>query len=413
LKQCWLFFPFLFCLGAPIKARESSPEPKIERQIVFGVAPFDGTKYLSSFLPETQKALRFPANVDNAMTVLLSDVYYWPITSEYRADFQGVHLPLAGNLSIFKDKKLLQELHQVEYIYVYPRGLAGEASQLLRGDEMNRFITDYAAQAEERAAHPEKVYAAYQGPFSGFIVNLPAGKYEIVFSIENNGKTFAMTKELTVFSPFGRGFVYQIIPEEKWTISSDSETPYQRIYLKPGNVVYLKIFPTILYRKSDYELMRAPHRPSAGIGLENTSLWVHEEISLEEMPGPSLRMTAGGQATVLTPRDFIVQQKEGYTLGYTVLEYEKTKFPNSRPTFKAYRLNAPPPGAGVIFHVPESGRETVRYLRSLKPEALYLSLLSLVLPFLLILLRFRLKYLENYRAKFCGEKTGNHISAVP
>lgn len=388
-----------------MKAQGFSSEPKIERQIVFGVAPFDGTKYLSSFLPETRRTILFPANVDNVMTVLLSDVYYWPIASEYRADFQGVHLPLAGKLSIFKDKKLLQELHQVEYIYVYPKRLAGEASQLLRGDEMNRFITDYAAQEEERAARPDKIYAAYQGPFRGFILNLPVGKYEIVFSVENNEKTFAMTKELKVFSPLGQGFVYQIIPEEKWTISSGSETPYQRIYLKPGGVVYLKIFPTILYRKSDYELMQAPHRPSAGIGLENASLWVHEEISLEEMPKPSLRMTTGGQATVLTPRDFIVQQQEGYALGYTVLEFEETKFPNSRPAFRAYRLAAPPPGIGVMFRVPEFGRETVRHLRALKPEALYLSLLSLLLPVLLVLLRFWLKYRENCRAKFCGEKS--------
>jgi hypothetical protein len=346
MKRRWLFFVILFCLKGPIKAQESSPEPKIERQIVFGVAPFDGTKYLSSFLPETRKTVRFPANVDNVITVLLSDVYYWPISSEYRADFQGVHLPLTGKLSIFKNKNLLRELHQVEYIYVYPKGLAGEASQLLRGDEMNRFITDYAAQAEERAAHPDKIYAAYQGPFRGFILNLSAGKYEIVFSVENNEKTFFMTKELRVFSPIGRGFVYQIIPEEKWTISSNSETPYQRIYLKPGGIVYLKIFPTILYRKSDYELMQAPHRPSAGIGLENTSLWVHEEISLEEMPGSSLWMMAGGQTTVLTPLDFIVQQQEGYALGYTVLEYEKTRFPNSRPTFKAYR--SPSGNRGIV-----------------------------------------------------------------
>jgi hypothetical protein len=413
VKRYWLFFVILFCLKEPIKAQSFSPEPEIERQIVFGVAPFDGTKYLSSFLPETRKTLRFPANADNVITVLLSDVYYWPISAEYRADFQGVHLPLAGKLSIFKGKKLLQELHQAEYIYVYPRGPAGEASRLLRGDEMNRFITDYAAQAGERAAHPDRIYAAYQGPFRGFILNLPAGKYEIVFSVENNEKTFTMTKELTVFSPLGRGFVYQIIPEEKWTISSGSETPYQRIYLKPGGVVYLKIFPTILYRKSDYELMQAPHRPSAGIGLENASLWIHEEMSLEEMPGPSLRMTAGGHATVLAPRDFIVQQQEGYALGYRVLEYEQTRFPNSRPAFKAYRLTAPPPGTGVMFRVPESGRETVRHLRTLKPEALCLSFLSLLLPFLPVLLRFRLKHLENRRAKFCGKKNGKRISAAP
>jgi len=267
-KGCWFL---VLCLLVPFAGNTQDSVPKTQRQIVFGVSPFDGAKYGSSFLPEQQKEMLLTADTDNTVSVLLSDVYYWPITAEYRADFQGVHIPLVGKLLVYKGKELYRTLEQIEYIYVYPQGSSGDATEVLTGDKMSTFIDAVQKTQAERAASPNKPWPTFQGPFKGFVVNLPAGNYRLVFSVENQGQSFTIEKKLRVFTPMGAGLAYQIIPDEKWTVSSDSETTQQRIYLKPESIIYLKLFPTLLYSKADYERMTAPHWPSFGIGLYNSS----------------------------------------------------------------------------------------------------------------------------------------------
>ena len=395
-KACWLF---IVCFMFPFAGSAEDSVPNVERQIVFGISPFDGTKYLSSFLPEFREEMLLTADTDNTITVLLSDVYYWPITAEYRADFQGVHIPLEGKLSIFRGRDLYRELEQVEYIYVYPRGPAGEASRLLSGEGMFRFIEEVRDSFEERSANPNRPWPSFQGPFKGFIVNLPIGRYRLVFSVENEGQVFTMEKKLRVFSPIGSGTAYQIIPDEKWTVSSNSETTQQRIYLKPDSVIYLKLFPTLLYSKADYERMAAPHRPSSGLGLENSSLWVHEEISLEEEGQISLIIEAAGHSSTVRAQEFLVRQTEGSALGYIILNYDAASFPDIRPTFTAYRLPAPPPGIGVSLNIPGKGKETLRHLRSLEPRALNLTLLAIVFPLILFLLRLGAGFIDNRKMR--------------
>jgi hypothetical protein len=401
-----LFFIFLAHLFPPcLNAQETAP--RTERQIVFGISPFDGTKYLSSFLPESREELLITADMDHALTVLLSDVYYWPITAEYLADFQGVHIPLAGKLSVFRGRELIRELEARDYIYVYPQGTAGEAEELLYGEEMFRFMREVEDSMPERAANPNKTWAAFQGPFRGFVLNLPKGQYRLVFSVENQDRSFSMEKRLRVFSPVGRGMVYQIIPGEKWTVSSASETPQQRIYLKPGTIIYLKIFPTILYNRAEYDLMASPHRPAAGIGLRGSSIWIHHDSSLEDDAGASLRMEAAGRSVLIEPEEFLVRQIEGSALGYVIVDYDPEQFPGSRPTFTAYRLSAPPPGMSVKFGVPGMEKESVRYLRSLEPRTLHIPLAVLFLPLVLPVLRIIMDMAARRRIRSMGGFSGS------
>jgi hypothetical protein len=308
---------------------------------------------------------------------------------------------------VYRDKELIQELDPAEYVYVYPRGPAGEATRLLYGAEMSRFIEEIENSQAERMKNPNKPWASFQGPFRGFVVNLPQGNYRLVFSVENKEQEFAIEKKLRVFAPLGHGTVYQIIPDEKWTVSSNSETPQQRIYLKPGSIIYLKTFPTILYSRADYDRMAAPHRPSAGMGLENASIWIHEEASLEEDDAAALRMDVDDQSVLIRPKEFLVRQLEGSSLGYAILDYDPVKFPDSRPTFTAYRLSAPPPGIGVWFSITGRGTGAMRHLRTLEPRVLYAPLLALLLPFILLGFRIIFAVLESRRHR-CSDTWFHH-----
>ena len=75
------------------------------------------------------------ADYQHVVTVNLSDIYYWPITAEWRADFGGFNRRLQGTLRVLQDDRVVQTLEQRRFIYVYPHGPAGEATRILSGGE--------------------------------------------------------------------------------------------------------------------------------------------------------------------------------------------------------------------------------------------------------------------------------------
>ncbi len=361
---------------------------KASRQIVFGVAPFDGGRYLSAFVPEQRKQMVLTDTGASVITVNMTDVYYWPISAEYRADFQGVNVPLAGELRVYRGTELVATVAQEEYIYVYPLGLEGEATRLARGQEMLRLIDERARAVADfqagRATEPPRL--AYQGPFRGFVVALQAGLYRLEYRIENQGRAFVLGKALEVFSPLRRGTRYQIIPEQKWTVSSDSDSPHKGIYLKAGEVVYIKTFPSLLYDAARYDLMLFPNRPTAGLGLDGRVTWVSAEESLEEMPGASMEIRAAGRSVTTSPRDYLVRQTPGSALGYDIVEVSPGAPAGTRPSFRAYRMAAPPPGYDVRLRAAGAGSGS-RSLRTVEPGGSAWCALALLLPLALVAVR--------------------------
>ncbi len=364
-----------------VPARPETEGARPTRQIVLGVAPHDGGRYLSTFVPERRSEVYITDAAPSVITVNMTDVYYWPISAEYRADFQGVNLPLPGELRILRGGQLVGTYGQTEYIYVYPLGLEGEATRLAQGEEMKRLIEERARAVADyqagRAAQPPRF--AYQGPFRGFVVSLPAGRYRLEYRIENQGRIFTLGKSLEVFSPLRRGTRYQIIPEQKWTVSSDSDSPHKRIYLRTGEVVYFKTFPALLYNAAKYDLMAFPNRPTAGLGLASSVVWVAAEESLEERPDASLEIRAAGRTVATPPRDYLVVQTPGSALGYDIVEHSLQAFAGTRPSFRAYRIVAPPPGYDVSLRAGQ-GPGASRSLRSVDTDASAWCALALALP---------------------------------
>ncbi len=379
--------------AAAAAAQQSTPRPST--QIVFGVAPFDGGHYLSAFVPEQRRTMYLTADADNVITVNMTDVYYWPITGEYRADFEGANMPLPGELRVYRGRALLAKLLPSEYIYVYPLGLEGEASRLAFGDEMKLLMETRAKAAADYSAGKtrEPPRAAYQGPFRGFVLRLPRGRYRLEYHVENQGRSFSLAKSLVVFPALGRGVRYEIIPAEKWTVSSDSDSPRAHVYLKPDEVVFLKTFPTLLANAALYDLMASPNRPTAGLGLASSALWVRTEESLEEAPGASLGLEAGGRSAAIRPRDYLVRQTPGSALGYDIVEHTPEAFPGVRPSFRAYRITAPPPGYDVRLALPGQP-DSGRILRAVDPRRGGWTALALLLPLLPLGLRVALSARE-------------------
>jgi hypothetical protein len=349
------------------------------------------------------------------VTVNMTDVYYWPITGEYRADFAGANMPLPGELRVYRGRALAAEVEASEYIYVYPLGLEGEASRLATGDEMKRLIEERAKAVADYDAGKAKAppRMAYQGPFRGFVLRLPRGRYRLEYRVENRGRSFSLSKNLVVFPVLRRGVRYEVIPAEKWTVSSDSDSARARIYLKPEEVVFLKTFPTLLYNAALYDLMASPNRPTAGLGLSSSAVWVRTEESLEDSPEASLELRAGGRDAEVRPRDWLVRQIPGSALGYDIVEHTPEAFPGVRPSFRAYRIAAPPAGYDVRLALPRQA-DSGRVLRTVDPRGSGWTALALLLPLAPLGLRAALRARDNRRLRAAapppakGSKQGRH-----
>ena len=383
-----VFLALLVCVSG-LFAQETGPGFETTRQIVFGLAPFDGGRYLATFAPESRDTIYLTAGHQHVVTVNMSDVYYWPITAEYRADFQGFNRQLPGQLRVYRGDDLVETLEQRRFIYLFPHGPQGEATRLLFDAEMEGFIADRALAVEDYQAgrRADVPAAGYQGPFEGFILRLEEGRYRLSYRIEREGEEFSLNKELVVFTDLAEGIHYEIIPEDKWTISSASDSPHARLYLKHGQVVYLKSFPASLYNHALYDLMASPQKPMAGMGLESSARWVAGERSLEEEPSAALDLTAAGQRVRIRPRDYLVRQAPGSALGYQIVEYSAEDYPGRRPSFRAYRIEAPPAGVSVQLLSAARPLTSARVVRTVDPTNLRYTAGAMLLPLILVALR--------------------------
>ena len=393
-----VFAVFALVALSSLSAEEVSRIPIATKQIIYGIAPFDGSKYLATFVPESRKTIHLIAGFDHALTVLLSDVYYWPISAEYRADFQAVNLPLTGKLSVYRGSELVEELQRTEYAYYFPLGPSAEPTKLVYGEALRTLM--------EAAVREPSIASTFQGPFSGYVVNLDKGRYRLVFSTENDGRVFTLEKELTVFPSLAQGVTYEIIPEDKWTVSSTSESWNSRIYLKSGQTIFLKTFPASLFGAADYDLMARPNKPTAGIGLENSALWVKETVALENILDAEMLIEASSRQIKVRPVGFVVQQNSGSALGYSIVPYADTAVPPVMPSFLAYRLTAPPQGIEVLLSVSKGKAGSERMMRSLNTRDDFLSGLGIILPLFLLLVRWIL-HLADLRSAIQGTQKGD------
>ena len=71
-----------------------------QRQAVYNGEVFDGQGYSAQFYPENVHTIYVMAGAQNVLVPKATNVYWWPITHEYKADWESVNEPLAGTLEI-------------------------------------------------------------------------------------------------------------------------------------------------------------------------------------------------------------------------------------------------------------------------------------------------------------------------
>ncbi|NMB46843.1 MAG: hypothetical protein GX998_10610 [Firmicutes bacterium] len=423
----------MLCVFTAFASVHAAP-PQREKQNVYGITPWTGKEYGGTFAPKGVDKMCLLAGTNNVINTLETEVYFWPITNEYMANWFESKAVIDGRLQILQDGKEVQLLDRQPYAHMYPEGFYGGIAQLLVGEEAEEkyqeyqdaidnywkaiveYREDYTAYEQrmgeilQEVTETGKTYSEDElptppeqpeppvwyvtGVTEAFIVNLPVGEYT-VRTIDAEGNIVEGTeKKLKVFEKRRSGVGYQIIPESKWTRPVQSDDASQIMYLEGKRTMYLKAFHEAEYNQHDYLRMTSLEKPLAGKGAESAYMWVHEE----EVPDAKVQVLQAGEVIEeAETKPYYVKQTSGYALGYEIVDFDPDadEFAGRRPSFEAIKLELEP-GSYQIRVVDASGQvlhSSVREIRSINTVPMWqlvlLSLIPLVVGIIVVIRRRR------------------------
>lgn len=382
----------------------SQGQPVTEVQLVFSLTPWNGVEYGGTFAPYQESTMYLMADEKNLINTLRTEVYFWPITGEFMADWFGMREEVPGRLQILQGNQVIQTLEKRAYVYSYPDGYAGPVSLVLDQEAENEFerydtaLNEYFQAANEYyeldaiyrreiqevlrrvqetgvPAAEDEIPKAPEQPMppqlyvtpvrEAFVLELPAGRYTVQLVDESGNPVPNARKALEVFSHRREGIGYEVVPEHKWTRSFQTSDPAEMLYLEGRRVFFLNPQMAQEFNQLQYQKMETLHNPLHGEGAGSSWMWVHTGPVAEDAKLQILR--DGVVVQEVTRKPYLVRQSSGYALGYTIVEWDPDDpfMQDRQPSFYAYRVELEAVAGGYTMQMvdasgvplPQSARE--------------------------------------------------------
>lgn len=370
IRTGWKIIRIAILLGMIISCASFVPDVQAKDQegsFVYTTNHFDGLDYSSSLVPTTVDSMYMLADIDNAITPRFTSLYYWPLTSEYKADWEKINVVLDGMLEIVKNNSLVAEIPQTDYVIQYDNFDKANTLKLYSGEAaVNKYdefielrkqyrddlfaydkaMTEYRAEIEKalkarqegtntevqlpsQPAAPKDLSLFSTNMLRGYIVNLPEGVYTLRLRLPDGTIQPGSEKSLQVFTAIEEGIGYEIISSERWTTPDYSHSTRETIYTVAGKQLYLKPFWQRKYNEKLYTRMNNPQDTTS---RTDRTVWIP---SAEKVQG-ALRLEDGKSIEM---EGYRVVQTAGSALGYEILKNDPASGENA--TFIAFALSSP------------------------------------------------------------------------
>ena len=374
--------------------------PEKEQRFVYGINLFDGVEYTTGFVPPSVDTVYVLADHLGVLDPKLTEVYFWPITNDYRADFTRLNELVEGRLEIMRAGQVIQAIDLTEYVVQIDQTGQLGAGQVAVGDAARASWQQFQA---EKAAYLERLHAyadaqaeysrqldairassasgtpaqlpdapAEPAPFTlystevgrGFPIQLVAGDYTIRVRDSNGQVVPDSEKRLVAFGPRRLGVSFEVVPQERWTVPEQAGDPADAIYTAAGGVTYLRAFTAQELNAEAYARLRNPQDLAA---TPNRWQWVH--VGPLARPATLVVRDSAGERR-LSVEDFAVEQVPGAALGYRIVPFAERgpdPRPERTPDLTAYRVEAPTGRSSLSLRLvdadgrelPGSGREVI------------------------------------------------------
>ncbi|MGI6165367.1 MAG: hypothetical protein ACOYEN_05190 [Limnochordia bacterium] len=399
--------------------------PTKEWQMCYGISAWTGMTLEGTIAPRQADTIYLIADHNNIIHTAETEVYYWPITGEYKANWMEYREVVDGTLEIYQGGKLYETLEKRDYTTYYTESY-GQGQVHLAFDEeatikyqeyqtamdnywnaVRQFYDDKAAwdalmtemlkevqetgipkkpeEIPEPPVQPEMPKFYVYKPQAAFVLNLPPGEYKIRM-LDTEGQEVAdSARKLVVYSHRRTGLGYQMRPDSRWNQFLLSNDISQVIYVKDETAFYMLPFESKEYDRFYYIRMLSLHSPLAGQGTKGMGLWVQ----LEEMPGLTLQVLHDGKVVQeISKKPYYVEQTSGYALGYNVVEFdpEAEGMTGRTATFEGYKLDLTDnQGTWQLRFVDANGDVvpgSVRELRWIQDDDLWVIFVVALIPLL-------------------------------
>jgi hypothetical protein len=322
-----------------------------ERRFVYGLNVFTGTEYTGNFVPPAIDTIYVLADRVSVLDPKMTEVYFWPITNDYRPDWTALNELVPGTLEVVKDGRVTSTVELNDYVVQFDRAQGIGNGRISIGadakghwDEFQRARANYlqqlSAYTDANEAYLQKLDEVRQRggtpppapnqpaqfslfstePARGFPLTLPAGEYAIQVRGKSGQIVPDSRKRLVAIAPRRQGVGYEVVPQEKWTIPEQANDPSNAIYTVPGGVVFLRPFMSLEFNALEYARLQNPQDVEA-----TANRWTWVQIGLIE--GATLLVDGAKVPTA----EYTVEQLPGAALGYTIVPFQR-------------RPDDPPPG---------------------------------------------------------------------
>lgn len=355
--------------------------PNREVRFVYGINVFTGAEYQGTFAPPSVDTIYVLANTRAVLDPKRTELYFWPITNEYRPDFNALNELVPGRLEVDG-----RPIELADYILQFDRAAEIGNGRISIGDEAHQHRAEFA---RERAAYLERIRAHADAteafnravdearqrgttppaapeppaPFTlfsgdigrGFPLDLPPGEYRIQLRGAEGQVVPDSQKRLVAIAPRRVGVGYEVVPQDRWTFPERADGPSNVLYALPGSVVYLRPFAAIEVNAQEHARLQNPQDLAAAA---NRWIWV-QSGSIE-----GTTLVAGAEP--LAQAEYLVEQLPGGSLGYTVVP----RRPNDRsPDLTAFRVEAPVGRVSVPLRLVRGSEELPGSRRELRATA--------------------------------------------
>jgi hypothetical protein len=393
-------------------------------EFVYGTNHFDGYKYSSALIPAGVDDIFLMADRTNIIASRLTEIYYWPLTNKYRANWDEANIIVEGTLEILQGSSVISTIELTNYVIQYDALDIFGTLELSLGEEAihahQRFqdlrekyrndlfafqdaMIEYRDQLAEaqadleagkitksdlpKAPEPLEDMTLFSTEvLSGFPVHLPEGEYVIRLRLPDGSVQADSTKHLTVFKEKRFGVGYNVVSEERWNTPEQSMDTIDTIYSLDAKTLYLQPFNVAQYNQKYYVRM---NDPQDSISRSDRSIWV-----------PLMPMEDAGTVTLKTDQirqipyeRFFVSQLSGSKLGYEIIQFDPESM--TEPSFGGYRIRLEESADQYSFfmigedgeQIPGSARQ-IRTVRTNRKFVVYL-ISSLPLLFGLVFVSWR------------------------
>ncbi len=395
----------LLAACGPFTASDESTEQ--HEAFVYGINAASLNEFYGTFAPPSTETIYLLANRTSVISARSTEIYFWPITNEYRADWNARNEVVPGDLVIKQDGDVVAELEQSVYTIHYRQEGEAVLSELFVGDEAVQAEAEFRAkqQAFQEASaeyqqksqewidaitaaqqgqdvdippepqRPEPIGIYSNGLHDGYPIDLEPGRYSVALRTDTGEVVEDSERDLVIFDARQKAVGYTVVPEERWTTPDASESPQDVILGDEGSTLYLEPHVSFEFPGKAWARLTNPQDIAAG-----ASDWTW--VAGSAIDDADMQLLLDGDVVdqrALTP--YSVEQLPNSRLGYQVVEYSGSEGSGTRSDFEAYPVSLEQAGQQISIRlVSNDGQVLAGSSRSIRSPSSSPAMTMLVLP---------------------------------